>query len=438
MRKHWFLDIATIAILGIAGALGVMSLWERVVAPVFDRRPVTVEDWEVPDPAVLSALLEEATGGAPFESQSDGQSSEEVEHRGAVESLTHSGSLPEWRLSPEPTLTLGQREAPPEELFQNVRGAVQMTDGRIAVVNGGSSEVIVFDAQGRHVFTAGGEGDGPAELRFPRLLPATRYDSLVLAGSSRVSVMTLDGSIRRVGSYGSRDLLRGVAFGRVIYHTFFSAGERVPRSQPRPDAVELGLLDASNGHRIPLSRYEYVTTYIRVVGEGRQRPYFMPLRRGLTVVPTTAGVIVVVGNERTLQRFGADGTLTDSVTLPLGFRPVTDDDIARAIQREVDRRRPDELPDLREILEQLPYPDHLPFVERMIPDETGGLWIKVFPGYPELEGSNWLALDGDAEAVGRVAVPDTLDLTHVGRDFVLGTVRDELGVQRVVRYRLRR
>jgi len=67
--------------------------------------------------------------------------------------------------------------APAQELFL-VTGAVRLSDGGIAVANGGTHEVRVFDARGRHVRTIGGEGGGPGELRNPRRLFRLPDDSL--------------------------------------------------------------------------------------------------------------------------------------------------------------------------------------------------------------------------------------------------------------------
>lgn len=404
----------------------------------------------MPDSAMLRSLLSDA-GGLPRRTggQDAGEGSA-LDGRDVLQSPSGSNafarptgpppSLPEWELSDEPTLILGRREGPSAELFLNVLGAVQMTDGRMAVVNNGSAEVIVFDDAGGHLFTVGGEGAGPSDLRSPRLLPAARYDSLVLASRSpgRISVMRMDGSIEPVGSFDPRHLLRGVGAGGVIYHRSFTLGTRVTSAGPRPEDVEVGLLIPSTGARIPLDRYRYVTTYFDVIGGSRQRPYYMPLRSGLSVAPTLAGTALVVGNERTVRQYHIDGSSRDSTTLPLDFRTTTEENISNAIQAELDRQPADRRAEVEQVLRAIDYPEHLPFVKRLVPDEVGGFWAEVFPGYPEMEGANWMAVSGEDEAVARISVPEALDVFQVGADFVVGTTTDALGVQRVVRYHLTR
>jgi hypothetical protein len=77
--------------------------------------------------------------------------------------------------------------------------AVRLDDGRIAIIDGGSSEVRLFDADGRFVATFGGEGDGPGRFNAPRGV-WQRADSLVVwdVQLRRTTVFPLDGGDPRV------------------------------------------------------------------------------------------------------------------------------------------------------------------------------------------------------------------------------------------------
>lgn len=80
------------------------------------------------------------------------------------------GSRLDWRIGPEPVVTIGKREGEDPYLLNLVRGATRLRDGRIVVANGGSGELRFFDSLDNHLATRGGVGEGPGE--FTRLLAA--------------------------------------------------------------------------------------------------------------------------------------------------------------------------------------------------------------------------------------------------------------------------
>lgn len=395
---------------------------------------------EMPDSARLADILSQAS--SPFDTTSRettvGNDAAKASSRISDSSVNPSVGfhpLKEWRISPTPTLTLGRIEGSPEQTFGYVSGAVQMSNGVIAVVDLSSAQVIMFTPDGSHLRTVGGEGDGPSELRGPSLLHASRYDSLVVAGGRRISVVRADGTIYPAGSYQSRDLPRAVVPGGIIYQRFFDLGVRVSSSSPRVTDVELGLLRLPSEDREVLGRYQYYTTYIDLDGD-RQRAYPMPLRSGLSLAPTALGIEVVVGSEGVVRTFEAHGEAWDSVPLPLSPRRVTDDDIELGIEAELARRPPEQHARWRNVLERMPYPEDLPFVERMVPDGAGGAWIQLTAEYVQDGEADWVVVNARGESVARVRVPEELDVFQVGLDYVVATSRDALGVQRVHRYGL--
>lgn len=120
-------------------------------------------------------------------------------------------ALETWRLSNEPALVIGGADEREGYLLHHVVGAVRLGDGRIVIANLSSLELKYYDPEGRHLFDAGGKGEGPGEFRSSIswcAFPGTRYsyspgirDSLEsgpMAGTRvRVSVLC-----RRVGAAG--------------------------------------------------------------------------------------------------------------------------------------------------------------------------------------------------------------------------------------------
>ena len=102
-----------------------------------------------------------------------------------------------WRVGPEPSVSIGALEGE-EPYLLHWATARMLPDGRIAVANGGSDEVRVFDPSGRHVATWGGQGEGPGE--FSGLTQVARWpgDSLVAWYSHGRSMSVFDAS----GNFG--------------------------------------------------------------------------------------------------------------------------------------------------------------------------------------------------------------------------------------------
>lgn len=85
-----------------------------------------------------------------------------------------------WRLSDAPALVIGERTEDPLHLFsdivtpraersfvpglESVRGPYRLPNGSIAVGDRASGEIRIFDAAGRFLLAALGEGEGPTEI----------------------------------------------------------------------------------------------------------------------------------------------------------------------------------------------------------------------------------------------------------------------------------
>ena len=77
---------------------------------------------------------------------------------------------PDLTLAEAPLVRIGALDGPLEYIFGDVAGAVRLDDGSIVVVDEQSHNVRRYDADGRHLWTSGREGDGPGEYRGLRLL----------------------------------------------------------------------------------------------------------------------------------------------------------------------------------------------------------------------------------------------------------------------------
>lgn len=128
----------------------------------------------------------------------------------------------EWRLTPEPLLSLGVvADTPLVQQFHRIEGLTRLTDGTIVVLNSGSGEVRAFDSSGRHLWSAGGLGQGPGEVSGDgwKTLQKLSGDTLLIrSGLSRITrgpdgtlvdhsrtEPEMDGNCNRLAISGSSD-----------------------------------------------------------------------------------------------------------------------------------------------------------------------------------------------------------------------------------------
>ncbi|NNL31113.1 MAG: hypothetical protein HKO77_08830, partial [Gemmatimonadetes bacterium] len=126
-----------------------------------------------------------------------------------------------WAVSAEPRVDIGGLNA--EEAYQLFRAfdARFLSDGRLAVVNGGSAQIMLYDEQGQHLATWGGEGDGPGEFRNPFRLSPWPGDSLAVWDSQLRRLSVLDPG----GGFGRQVQVAQSEFsGLIQWHAAFSDG----------------------------------------------------------------------------------------------------------------------------------------------------------------------------------------------------------------------
>ena len=84
--------------------------------------------------------------------------------------------------------------------------------------------------------------------------------------------------------------------------------------------------------------------------------------------------------------------------------------------------------------DKLPLPELKPVFSRLLVDDEGWLWAGLYRS--DRRVLRWLVFDPKGEGFGSVDLPRNLDVRQIGRDFVLGVWRDELGVNYVRRHAL--
>lgn len=336
------------------------------------------------------------------------------------------------RLPPEPAHTLlpedpDLRIGAPDEtgaLF-DVRAASVLHDGRIAVANNGSGQILLFGSSGIFEASAGRRGFGPGEFRVITAVSAAPGDSIVAFDPSlrRVSYFDAEGDFARSYSVaGGPAPAAGVlkAGGWLADGSFVVVEHHVPveRDPGGPDGIiryrtsATLLVLAPDGTTVAsldgLSGDESVIGVSSVDGGGlRIRTVRSPDLHSLRV--TARGEAIVSG-------------VTDSYALTLRSAAAEPVMLLRVRSEALNGST---LIDGAQA--QSTVVDVHPKFGRVLLSPRGDLWVEEGAG--DEDAHSWATFGPDGEWRGRIAAPEGLEVIEVGAEHVLGLHRDELGVE---------
>lgn len=361
--------------------------------------------------------------------------------------------LPSYVLSHGPTLLL-EDDGTPERSFARVT-VRRMPTGEIVVADRGASSIQLFGRDGALIRTLARHGKGPGEVDGEFTLTAIA-DTLVTFGQPPMAAPDVNlysatsGFLARIRPSASNARVF-TPFGRLTTGEFvvkrgsgFSVLEQgPPLGALLPDSAVYGILrsDSETDAQVvwlPPVVSEWLYTYRwrnSRLGSGAA-PY--PLGPVTLALVSGCRFWLVDGGTGVLRAFDGAGHEVVSRTIALPLEDFDRAAIARrreaamdAAAREVDTARAEALydPDL--------LPATMPLVSSAVAGPDGEVWLRLF----ELDATapqRYLVVNKAGIEIAQVVVPNGLQVEHVGHDFVLGIVRDELGVESVVEYALRR
>lgn len=343
----------------------------------------------------------------------------------------HPDSRLPWRIGAEPSLSIGSvAGGGPDQLFR-VTDATRLPDGRIVIANAGSSELRVFNPDGTHAATWGRRGEGPGEFASgsPAIVAQWPGDSVAAPNRGRLSVFDKDGNHGRdvrleLVVANVVDLLPdgGIVTGGIARMHGAMTGST---GSVRPD-VEWkvlgadGKLDASFGE-FPGTEWWAVFSLGGQIESSRVHPF------GRNTVGAAWGDLVAIGDQASyeIKAFAADGSLVRIVR--------RDGDLEKPTRADLDaywERRYADLPDdrransLREA-KDVGLVDAYPAFSRIVADRVGNLWVR------EYRSRVWTVFDREGGVQGLIEIPPRFGVFEIGEDYLLGLVRDELGVEYV-------
>jgi len=348
-----------------------------------------------------------------------------------------------WQIVAEPLIRIGTVEGEPEYQLHDVQGAVRFPDGSFAIANAGSNEIRFYDDRGQFTRTVGRTGDAPGEYRLITGLGAGPSDSLWVFdyGSRRLTVLAHDGGFVRLVTLGAT-LSAPNAIGRFTDGSFALKEEW---SFGLHDERQAGLTRGTTA----VTRLSPDGSTLDTIVTVRGREVFLSEENGRAVMSAplfaragsaaASGDDVYVGDQEQFEvfRYSADGRLRQIVRIPDVDLSIARADVDHLTDRELARVPESRRPALRAHLESMDLPPTRPAYGRLLVDEKGFLWAAEPTRYPHPAGS-WTVFAPDGRLLGVVPMPERFRLHQAGPDWVLGVWRDELDVEFVVLFPLRK
>jgi hypothetical protein len=82
-----------------------------------------------------------------------------------------------------------------------------------------------------------------------------------------------------------------------------------------------------------------------------------------------------------------------------------------------------------------PPPRELPFIESLMTDAPGNLWVRLYH-LPADSIQEWWVYSAKGRLIGTMATTSRLRITEIGDSYILGVYRDEEDVQIIRKYAL--
>ena len=371
---------------------------------------------------------------------------------------TVSGSVWGAEATLVPEISVGEVDGAEEYLFGSI-SSIAVNDNRdLYVLDGQAQHVRVFDSAGAYVETLGRRGEGPGEFRYAEAIALLPDGRLVVRDSRnhRISVFgpgpgQTDQWGFDAGNSGSNYPLHTDVHGRTYLNTRDLSSTDWARHiiVIGPDGTHLDTLPE------PSSPYEPPV----VVAEGEVEGGFGSYRVPAPFAPSFQWTIHASGRFVTglpadyrIELARDDGILgIERTTDPA---PVHDDEGAQR-RESVERRLQSNIPGWT--WDGPSIPEHKPFYHQLLAGRDGRIWVELWteasrveneeydPDDPRSAPVSWVeplrydVFESDGTYLGAVVPPD--EFTSFVQpvfdgDQVWGVTRDELGVQRVVRYRI--
>ncbi|MCY4571997.1 MAG: hypothetical protein OXF01_04275 [Gemmatimonadetes bacterium] len=363
--------------------------------------------------------------------------------------------------------TLGEPAHDSAQLVWDVVGLARLEDGRVAVLSSRGTQLLLFEPSGQLSRIIGRSGEGPGEFTRPEWLQYLPPDTLVVWDYFMTSIDRFDTTgtllseqrgdharLRELGLYGEN-------FGFPIADGYFIAFTKGREVDPEPVWSDCSPREfwtvRLDIEMQPTSRGEFSTwlpeEYVLIDSSYSAHSFGCPSQMAVGGHPPSIHIPARDRNE--IYQFTLDGVLSRIIRRSTGLVPITPR--ARSAMEERQKMRERELeargrprPPEGEGSGGPPPDTHPPFLDVTV-DTEGYLWVREWSDSETGLPDQWSVFSHEGRWLGVMAVPWGRDVTGgvgrcegytsscwVDRDFFVILRRDELEVERIEGYRIRR
>jgi hypothetical protein len=251
-----------------------------------------------------------------------------------------------WAVADTPTVDIGGDERDPRYDLGQVAGAVLLSDGRIAIANGATSEIRFYDPGGGHLSSAGRRGSGPGEYQALVALWLGAGDSVLTFDpfARRITVVPPDGGPPRTLSLGGESgmpiptegrMSLAVPTGRFADGTLLGVIQGFRFNDPRegryrdtvayvrygPDGAVLDTVA-----QLPGLEMEQMT--LSMMGQSFSTPTAVPLGRTTPIGIGGTRIAAAMNDRYEIELRDASGRLERLIRLDRPAAPITGEDQA--------------------------------------------------------------------------------------------------------------
>ncbi len=349
-----------------------------------------------------------------------------------------------WTIDTTPLLDIGGSATDPHFDLLQVAGATRLNDGRVAVLNSGTSDVRYYDSTGTWLSSSGRKGQGPGEFEMAGALFHLPGDSLVVYDYQlrRMSRLAPDGSfLPSVSVAEGRGGPMVIPMGRLADGSWaatignvFTMETRAGVARPRLVLLHVApdMIQVTDTITVLLDNEAWVETG----GSGEQR--FMSVRSlplGLSSPSTVGDSLIFAGDaaQYVIGVYRPDGTLVRSIRYQGPRTPVTDDILERVKASELEGVSDHDRAEAEARWAKMPKPKELPAFDAFLVDADGNLWVSEGRALPT-DPADADVFDPAGKLLGRVPLPAGFALSEVGHDYMLGVWKDDDGLEHVRMY----
>lgn len=353
-----------------------------------------------------------------------------------------SGSRIVLSLQPTASLIVGRVDS---DALDRVRG-VATTEGRLAVANAGSRQILVFDTAGSLLQRIGRDGEGPGEFRSLSSVHYVRGDSLLTFDSrlQRFSVFSPEGSYVRAFRLSASDEeeLVGISVLGLVQDSIIII-QRVRLNDPSAPqtGTSRALIDVLRARLTgelldTMAVVQGWEAYGRIEGATTLRNMPVPFGRSSYISVADHQIVVALSDSNVVRVYRPDGTLAHVIRSAAPEGPaVTAADIARFKATAIENAPPGMRQQLSTLYDRAPMPGKKPPFTWIYAGRDSTIWIRARGSD---QAHHFLVFSTDGRRVGEAHIPLPFSISEVDLQGAVGVWTDSLGVETVRRYNMKR